>query len=665
MHEIVSNDNLQAQLLAPDLASSIAQKLPFALESLLRSNQGGAGDAHLLLDCQLSLVDPTDATYRHSLPVASIDITSLLPTSLPSTYPQNDVYMSYPSPAASTIGSNVPIDAVSPISNAPISRSETSNRVEKRRKQERSNTTGQQKARLSSPQHNAIAADVGLALQNGSTTDCVSSSPSEAALNKLVGGIWQALFSDAKLDPSDFFQAGQEIADSADLRLLGSVENDADNTIATRSLFSRINLIARKVSQTSKACRAIEISVQARWVQCFDDHVESLSSTMSPDVARKRAMAEACSDFGWSDKELRNKMGIWRGYQEIARHGGYVTLVFAGPGLYRFCKYRLSFNGETFRKLQNLQPAFEVAADTLHPCWRQVLGFLGLSSTRKYTGHLHDWVLTGPGSEPVSLASTYRKWDSNFSYRHVHESTIDEEAWGDYDPRTTTPSTSPQALTCQVCRKHQANDSVENECTCFPNLYGTSHPKLPPVQIAQTSSGKNNGLFACLPFERGSAVGEFVGRITTGVSGLDVMFGKTDKASYQIWQGEEGNFTRFVNHSCKPNAQFEHFNWRGTQRIVLVSQGIGAGEEVTVDYSDTYWEVSVICRYCDEQREGELTVSRDLIRNVCVASPSADTGTGRESRFLARVDLQVVDGQTRSLVRMIRSEVCNSTAVSE
>jgi len=28
----------------------------------------------------------------------------------------------------------------------------------------------------------------------------------------------------------------------------------------------------------------------------------------------------------------------------------------------------------------------------------------------------------------------------------------------------------------------------------------------------------------------------------------------------------------------------------GTQRIVLVSKGIEAGDEITVDYSDTYWK---------------------------------------------------------------------------
>ena len=420
----------------------------------------------------------------------------------------------------------------------------------------------------------------------------------DGALDKLITGVWQALFSDVKLDPSDFFQNVQTIANSADLKLFGSSEVDKTTTpsygaVAARSLFSRVNLIARKVSQASKFCRALEVSVQARWVHCFDDRVRVLSLTHSTEVAKKLAMGEACSDFSWSDKELRNRMCIWRGYQNIARYGGYVTLIFAGPGLYRFCKYRLSFNDDIFNRLLELRPAFEVAADTLQPCWRQVLGSLGLSQERKYTGHLHDWVIRGPGSDPVPLATTYHKWDKHFSYEHIDESVIDKDVWGDHDPRCTSQSTATQTLSCQVCREYQADDSVQNRCKCFPAIYGRSHPKLPPVQIAQTLSGKNNGLFACLRFDAGEAVGEFVGEITTGVIGLDVMFGQTEETSYQIWQGRSGNYTRFVNHSCKPNAQYEHFNWRGTQRIVLVSQGIKAREEITVDYSDTYWEVSL------------------------------------------------------------------------
>jgi len=51
-----------------------------------------------------------------------------------------------------------------------------------------------------------------------------------------------------------------------------------------------------------------------------------------------------------------------------------------------------------------------------------------------------------------------------------------------------------------------------------------------------------------------------------------------------------GNYTRFINHSCAPNSQFQKFTWLGTERILLVSKGIDAGEEITVDYSHEYWE---------------------------------------------------------------------------
>ena len=85
-----------------------------------------------------------------------------------------------------------------------------------------------------------------------------------------------------------------------------------------------------------------------------------------------------------------------------------------------------------------------------------------------------------------------------------------------------------------------------------------------------------------------------------------------DSSSYQIWQGRQGNFTRFVNHSCHPNSQYERFLWLGQQRVVLVSKGIDAGSEITVDYSDRYWMNldkkclcgETCCRFKDREEGG-------------------------------------------------------------
>lgn len=60
---------------------------------------------------------------------------------------------------------------------------------------------------------------------------------------------------------------------------------------------------------------------------------------------------------------------VWRGYREIKDAGGWVTLAFAGAGLYRYCKYRMGFDQRSVLHLRRLRKRFELAANTLHPEW--------------------------------------------------------------------------------------------------------------------------------------------------------------------------------------------------------------------------------------------------------------------------------------------------------
>lgn len=432
-----------------------------------------------------------------------------------------------------------------------------------------------------------------------------------STLDKLIRGIWEQVHGSLSLDP-------QNLLDQVQLRSVEAAPFDEMNSklglvlqpggpgsIVQDSIydssrsFKRSNVFCSQVTQASRACRSLEVIVQARWVEHFDAYVDSLAANdLSAPRSRfnKAALMEACSDFGWSEKELRNKMSIWRGYNEIQQAGGWAALVFAGMGIYRFCKYRIGFDKDSMQRLRNLRPAIEVAADTLHPNWRQLLTAIGEPSKQVYRGHPHDYVICLDGSPPVPLRATYLQWDPNFSYQHIEEPVIDEHAWGCDDPRWTPPTTStsgePSALPlCDTCGKEQSDDPKQNCCFCFPTLFGTAKPLPPPVLIFRTADGRNNGLMALCAFERGAPVGEFVGVVTKGLSDVDVMESAVSAGAdkYQIWQGRQGNFTRFVNHSCKANAQYQRFTWLGTQRIVLVSKGIEAGNEISVDYSDKYW----------------------------------------------------------------------------
>ncbi|KAL9017996.1 MAG: hypothetical protein Q9185_004665 [Variospora sp. 1 TL-2023] len=324
--------------------------------------------------------------------------------------------------------------------------------------------------------------------------------------------------------------------------------------------FRDVSSLCLRVIKASRFCRSLEAIVQAHWVECFDARVEAV---LQREAATSRTQARKL----------------------ILDAGGWVTLAFAGAGLYRFCKYRIGFDQRSMSQLRRLRKRFEVAAGTLHPEWHKLLSVIGVSPDYDYHGHPHDWVVQDDG-DPIPLAATYQHQPGPFIYGQITESIIDQDAWGGTDPRRISQR-SP--YTCAVCGCIQSDDPSTNQCTCFPDLYGDkTRPRA--VQVFRTKDGRNNGVVACCPFERGAAVGEFIGLITSGLSGIDVMEGRVGDRSYQIWQGREGNFTRFINHSCAPNCQFQKFAWLGVERVILVSRGIEAEREITVDYGDKYWE---------------------------------------------------------------------------
>ncbi|KAB5578739.1 SET domain-containing protein [Coniochaeta sp. 2T2.1] len=429
--------------------------------------------------------------------------------------------------------------------------------------------------------------------------------PQETTLAKFVAGIWEQIHSGTQLDAHSILEYWPKTTGAETMPLLDSDHRSvaflSANGVACPSdahnSFNQINNLCRKITQASRTYRSVEVIVQARWVEHFDSYVGSLAVThpaMSATKRRRAALMEACNDFGWQEKEMRNKMAVWRGYKEIKDAGGWAALVFAGMGIYRFCKYRIGMNPESMQCLRRLRSRIEVAADTLHPSWRQLLVIVGEPPQRRFTGQSHDWVVFPDGSDPVSLRSMYFAYDQLFSFEHLEEPLVDVNVWGCDDPRWVPPLdvvvAGRTALdTCRKCEQDQSDDPKLKACHCFPSLFGGPARALCPVQIFRTSDGRNNGLQALVAFERGATIGEFVGLVTNGMRDVDVMDSSAAGRSFQIWQGRQGNYTRFVNHSCKPNAQFESFVWMSAQRIILVSKGVGAGEEITVDYSRSHW----------------------------------------------------------------------------
>ncbi|ETN43777.1 uncharacterized protein HMPREF1541_11101 [Cyphellophora europaea CBS 101466] len=395
-----------------------------------------------------------------------------------------------------------------------------------------------------------------------------------STVDKLIEGIWEQIHTpNILVVPPDISDIIRPLRPAANLSLD----------------FTDVSRRCRILTGISRTARSIEVMMQAHWVDCYYSRIDALTEQrpdLRPHEHKKIVMTEACSTFEWSEKDLRNRMGIWKGYREIKDAAGWSALTFAGPGIYRFCKYRMGFDEEAIGKLRSLRTRFEVAADTLQPQWRQTLSLVGVSTQRVYRGHPHDWVVSKK-KDPVPLPVTYRHLSQPFVFEHVRISVIDVGAWGTYDPRRV--ENGPHYL-CALCSKPQSELPEKNECECFADLFGPNAKQLCPVQVFNTDDARNNGLMACCSFDRGAPIGEFLGLVTKDLQDVDVMQGQgAAGVQYQIYQGAMGNFTKFINHSCNPNSQLEQFVWLGIQRTIVVSKGIAAGKEVTVDYSGRYW----------------------------------------------------------------------------
>ncbi|KAL8979653.1 MAG: hypothetical protein Q9205_005065 [Flavoplaca limonia] len=408
----------------------------------------------------------------------------------------------------------------------------------------------------------------------------IAGRPSKAprSATTFIGSIWKTVYGPITIDPTATFKG-------SDTSLI-STEHGNDCKM-DQNTFARINALCLKATTLSKSARALEVIVQAHWIDCYDARIKTLAEEnprLSPTEARMAGLVEACTALGWTQKELRNRMMIWRGYKEIKDAGGWVSLVFTGSGIYSTCKYRVGFDDGLLQRLKKILASLEVAADTLHPNWRQLLTPIGAGTQRKYTAHPHDWVVDGE-KDAIPLSTTYHQWDRDFSFQHLDQCILDD-CWHGQDPRRVCTG---DTFTCSECDQRQSNDPQFNKCVCFPILNSCDNNVRIPVQVARCPHGKNNGLFARCAFERGTAIGEFVGLVTKGIEGVDVMMGGHGDTQFQIYQGRMGNYTRFINHSCAPNAQFTKFVFCGIERILVVSKGIEAGAEITVDYSSSYW----------------------------------------------------------------------------
>ncbi len=110
-----------------------------------------------------------------------------------------------------------------------------------------------------------------------------------------------------------------------------------------------------------------------------------------------------------------------------------------------------------------------------------------------------------------------------------------------------------------------------------------------------TISGCGQGLFSLVTLQRGDTIGPYLGEIITDAQSERRPY---IDSHYLLWVCRDclivgENYTRYVNHSERPNAQFV-VSTRWKKARIEALKRIRPGEEIFIDYGPDFWEAAEI-----------------------------------------------------------------------
>jgi len=126
---------------------------------------------------------------------------------------------------------------------------------------------------------------------------------------------------------------------------------------------------------------------------------------------------------------------------------------------------------------------------------------------------------------------------------------------------------------------------------------------------ARPSNIDGKGCFATVSFKKGRRIAEFVGQRISRVEIARRLRGRRRIRicgidSYWAIDGSVGgNATQFINHSCAPNCRLSLI--RG-HLLFFALRDIKPGEEILLDYEESYHEDSKSCRCGAENCRGRI-----------------------------------------------------------
>jgi uncharacterized protein len=141
-----------------------------------------------------------------------------------------------------------------------------------------------------------------------------------------------------------------------------------------------------------------------------------------------------------------------------------------------------------------------------------------------------------------------------------------------------------------------------------------------PYRVGRSRTGL--GLFATKPIGKGSFIVRYTGPLLDAwdedAKPIDNKYLFFLNSRWTINGSVRRNVARYINHSCKPNAETD-VKPRIRKVFIRATADIEAGDEITYDYGKEYFEVYLKpigckCAACERKRRRKRAKSREMIR---------------------------------------------------
>jgi SET domain-containing protein len=168
--------------------------------------------------------------------------------------------------------------------------------------------------------------------------------------------------------------------------------------------------------------------------------------------------------------------------------------------------------------------------------------------------------------------------------------------------------------------------------------------KRKPYRIGRSRTGL--GLFATKSIEKGAFIIRYSGPLLDAwdddAEPVDNKFLFAVNSRWTIDGSVRRNIARYVNHSCKPNAETE-VNSRLRKVFICAIAGIKAGEEITYDYGKEYFDaylrpIGCKCAACEQKRKRKRAKSNAWSRSVPTKRKNSGSKANKRAKTSAAVD---------------------------